>query len=257
MIITSFNVNSIKARLDILQNWLQEFQPDIVLLQETKTVDTDFPILEMEATGYSVAYHGQKSYNGVAILSKHPIKDVSVGIPDFDDDQARYIQAEINNIVVGSVYLPNGNPVDSDKFPYKLRWMDALHAHMKKRLLPCEKPIALGGDFNLVPREIDCYNPEKLRNDAIFHDDALARFYAMKHLGFIDAWEVLHGADAPAFTYWDYVRARFDRDEGLRIDHFLLSASAADMLMACDVDQTPRRKEKPSDHTPIWCKLEH
>lgn len=254
MKIATWNVNSIKARLPRVLEWLSEAGPDVALLQETKTVDEGFPALEIEELGYNIAVCGQKSYNGVAILSKRPIEDVVTRLPgDDDDDQARYIEALIGDTRVASIYLPNGNPVDGPKFPYKLAWMDRLYDHARS-LLAHEDSVVLGGDYNIAPADGDIYDPAAWADDALCRPEARARFRAVLHLGYTEAYRALHSAP-DAYSFWDYQKGRWQRDEGLRIDHLLLSPQAADRLMACDIDKTPRGRERPSDHTPVWCEL--
>ncbi len=254
MKIATFNVNSIKARLPRVLEWLREAAPDVVLLQEIKTVDEGFPELEIGDLGYNIAVHGQKTYNGVAILSKLPIEDVTRGLPgDPGDEQARYIEATIGDLRVASIYLPNGNPVDSEKYPYKLAWMDRLVAHVRDTLLPVEQPFVLGGDYNVIPADPDVYDPGAWAGDALFLPATRSRFRALIHLGLTEAWRALHGE--VGYSFWDYQKGRWARDEGLRIDHFLLSPQAADRLRACEIDKAPRGKEKASDHTPVWCEI--
>ena len=256
MKIATWNVNSIKARLPRVLEWLAEAAPDVALLQEIKTVEDGFPALEIEDLGYNIAICGQKSYNGVAILSKRPLEDVITRLPgDDDDEQARYIEAVVGDVRVASIYLPNGNPVDGPKFPYKLAWMDRLYDHAK-HLLAHEETRVLGGDYNIAPTDGDVYDPPAWADDALCRPEARARFRAILHLGYTEAYRALHGA-AGAYSFWDYQKGRWPRDEGLRIDHLLLSPQAADRLRACDIDKTPRgHSEKPSDHTPVWCELE-
>lgn len=254
MKIATFNVNSIKARLPRVLEWLKEASPDVALLQEIKTVDDAFPALEIEDLGYNVATHGQKTYNGVAILSKQRIEDVVRGLPGDDgDDQARYIEATIGDLRVASIYLPNGNPADSEKLPYKLGWMGRLIAHVRDTLLPAEQPFVLGGDYNVIPTEIDVYDPKAWVGDALFRPEVRTKFRALLHLGLTEAWRALHTEHG--YTFWDYQGGRWPRDEGLRIDHLLLSPQAADRLDACEIDKAPRGKEKASDHTPVWCEI--
>ena len=255
MKIATFNVNSVKARLPRVIEWLIEAAPDVALLQEIKTQTKAFPYLEIEALGYNTAILGQKSYNGVAILSKRPIEDVQEGLPgDPSDDQARYLEATVDGLRVASIYLPNGNPVESDKYPYKLAWMERLIAHVSETLLPSEQPFALGGDYNVIPADGDVYDPAGWADDALCRPDTRANFRALLHLGLTEAWRALHG-EIGEYSFWDYQRGRWPRDEGLRIDHFLLSPHAADRLVACEIDCTPRGKEKASDHTPVWCEI--
>jgi len=254
MKIATFNVNSIRARMPRALEWLAEARPDVALLQEIKIQSEDFPALEFQALGYDVAVHGQKTYNGVAILSRHPMEDIVTGLPGGpDDDQARYIEATVKGVRVCGIYLPNGNPVDSDKFPYKLAWMDRLIAHVRDTLLPAEMPVVLGGDYNVCPTDRDVYDPAGFADDALCRPETRARFRTMLNLGLTEAWRALHSDIG--YSYWDYQRGRWSRDEGLRIDHLLLSPQAADRLVACEIDKGPRGKEKASDHTPVWVEL--
>ena len=255
MKIATWNVNSVRARLPRVLEWLASAAPDVALLQEIKTVAEGFPELEIGDLGYNVAVCGQKSYNGVAILSKPPIEDVLTRLPGDDaDDQARYIEAIVGGVRVASIYLPNGNPVDSPKFPYKLGWMERLYDHVGD-LLGLEEAFVLGGDYNVAPEDRDVYDPAAWAGDALCRPDTRARYRAVVHLGLTDAYRALHPDAAGAYTFWDYQKGRWQRDEGLRIDHLLLSPQAADRLEACDVDRDPRGREKASDHTPVWCEL--
>ena len=254
MKIATWNVNSIKARLPRVLEWLAEAAPDVALLQEIKTVAEGFPELEIGDLGYNTAVVGQKSYNGVAILAKRPIEDVVTALPGDDDDaEARYIEAVVGGVRVASIYLPNGNPVDSHKFPYKLAWMERLYDHARG-LLALEETLVLGGDYNVAPADGDVYDPAAWADDALCRPDSRARFRAILHLGFTEAYRALHPAPG-AYSFWDYQKGRWQRDEGLRIDHLLLSPQAADRLEACDIDRAPRGREKASDHTPVWCEL--
>ncbi len=253
--IATWNVNSIKARLGHLIAWLGDADPDVVLLQETKVTDDLFPRLEVEDAGYNVATHGQKTYNGVAILSKSPIDILATGLPGDDaDEQARYLEAFTGDVRVASIYLPNGNPVDSEKFTYKLDWMERLYAHAGD-LLASEDAIVLGGDYNVVPEDGDVYDPEGWRNDALCRTESRRAFRKIMYLGFTDAFRVVNH-ELGRYTWWDYRGGGWSRDQGVRIDHLLLSPQAADRLKACEIDRKPRGQEKPSDHTPIWCELE-
>ncbi len=258
MKIASWNVNSVKARLPLLLDWLKAFSPDVVLLQELKCQSQAFPMLEVESAGYNVAVFGQKTYNGVAILSKTPLEDVTMGLPgDESDEQARYIEAVTNLgdgvLRVASIYLPNGNPVDTEKFPYKLAWMDRLTDHARN-LLALEEPLVLGGDYNIIPDDRDAHNPEAWGDDALGRPESRQRFRTLVNLGLTDAIRAF--CDAPGeYTYWDYQRGAWQHNHGLRIDHLLLSPQAADRLTASGVDRTPRGWERPSDHTPVWCEI--
>ncbi len=252
--IASWNVNSIKVRLPNLLDWLSSVEPDVVLLQETKSLDRNFPHLELEDRGYNLAVHGQKTYNGVAILSKRPLDEVRIGLPrDDDDPQARYVEAVTGGVRVASIYLPNGNPVATDKFPYKLAWMDRLSAHAET-LLGHEQAVVLAGDYNIIPADRDVYDPQAWRDDALCRVESRARFRTLLYSGYVEAFRALH-PDRRAYTFWDYQAGRWQKGEGLRIDHFLLSPEAADRLEACEIDAGPRGGEKASDHTPIWCTL--
>ncbi|HAA91718.1 MAG TPA: exodeoxyribonuclease III [Rhodospirillaceae bacterium] len=250
MKLATFNVNSIKARLPRVLEWLEETTPDVVVLQEIKCVDEAFPALEIESLGYRTAVHGQKTYNGVAMLSRHEIEDVHRGLPgDPDDEQARYIEGTIKGVRVCGLYLPNGNPTDTDKYPYKLAWMDRLVTHIRDTLLPMEMPVVLGGDYNVCPSDVDCYDPARFANDALCRPETRIRFRSMINLGLTEAWRALH--NEVSYSYWDYMAGRWQKDEGVRIDHWLLSPHAADLLVGCEIDKGPRGKEKASDHTPV------
>ena len=254
MKIATFNVNSIKARLPRVLEWLEDSQPDVAVLQEIKTQNDTFPALEIQALGYEAEVHGQKSYNGVAILSKHPMEDVTCGLPgDDSDDQARYIEATVKGVRVCGLYLPNGNPVNSDKYPYKLAWMERLLAHIRDTLLPTEMPVVIGGDYNCCPTDRDVYDPEDFADDALCRPETRARFRGMINLGLTEAWRALH--NEIGYSYWDYQGGRWQRDEGLRIDHWLLSPQAADRLTACEIERGPRGKETAPDHTPVYVEL--
>ena len=254
MKIASWNVNSVKARLPHLLAFLGAAQPDVLCLQETKCLAAEFPRAEVEALGYHAAVVGQRSYNGVALLSKLPAEAVREGLPGApEDDQARYIEAAFGEVRVASIYLPNGNPVDTDKFSYKLAWMERLNAHARE-LLRDESPFVLAGDYNICPADEDSYDPAAFRNDALCRPESRSRFRALVHLGLYDAFRLFH-REPHRYTYWDYQAGRWNRDEGLRIDHLLLSPQAADRVVACDIDKTPRGRERASDHTPIWCEL--
>ena len=252
--VATWNVNSIKARLPNILDWLRTAAPDIVLLQELKCETAAFPALEIEDLGYNLAVHGQKSWNGVAILSKRPIEDVERGLPgDESDLQARYIEATVDDLRVASLYLPNGNPVDSDKYPYKLAWMDRLHDRIAT-LLETEQAFVLGGDYNVIPEAADVHDPAGWAEDALFKPETRCRFRALLHLGLIEAYRALH-PEPGAFTYWDYQGRAWPADRGVRIDHFLLSPQAADRLIDCRIDKEPRGRSKASDHTPVLCAL--
>ncbi len=259
MRIATFNVNSIKARLPRVLDWLRDFAPDVALLQEIKTVDEAFPRLEIEDLGYNVETHGQKTYNGVAILSKTPLEVAETRLPgEPEDEQARYIEATTETAAgrlrVASIYLPNGNPVDSDKFTYKLAWLDRLIDHTRDSLLPTETPIVLGGDYNVIPDARDVHDADAWADDALFRPESRARFRTLLNLGMTEAWRSLH-QEAGQFSFWDYQGGAWQKDEGVRIDHLLLSPQAADRLVEAQIDRKPRGKEKASDHTPVWIQL--
>jgi exodeoxyribonuclease III len=252
--VATWNVNSIKVRLPHLLAWIEAAKPDVVCLQEIKCLAEDFPALELRGLGYHVEALGQRTYNGVALLSREAPKDVMRGLPgDAADDQARYIEATVGDVRVASIYLPNGNPVETDKYPYKLAWMRRL-AMRARALLDTEQPVVLAGDYNVCPTDDDVYDPEGWRDDALCKRESRAAFRVLPNLGYVDAFRALH-AEPHRYTFWDYQAGRWNRDEGLRIDHLLLSPQAADRLEQCEIDKTPRGKDKASDHTPIWCAI--
>jgi len=257
--IASWNVNSVKVRLPHLLDFLKSAQPDVLCLQEIKCLADDFPRLEIHALGYRVECIGQRAYNGVALISKEPPRDVQCGLPGAEEDeQARYIEASFagaggEDVRVGSLYLPNGNPIGTDKFTYKLRWMERLHGHAQE-LLRTEMPFVLAGDYNICPSDEDLYDSVAMRDDALCQPESRARFRALLYLGLTDAYRVFH-REPHKYTFWDYQAGRWNRDEGLRIDHLLLSPQATDRIAACDIDKSPRGKDRASDHTPIWCEL--
>ncbi|MDO8606089.1 MAG: exodeoxyribonuclease III [Phaeospirillum sp.] len=252
--IATWNVNSVRARLPNLLDWLGSFQPDTLLLQETKCQDDDFPVFEIEAAGYHAAIHGQKSYNGVAILSKRPAIDVVHRLPGNDaDEQARYMEATVDGIRLASLYLPNGNPTPGDKYDYKLGWMNRLVSHAKG-LLASDHPVILAGDYNVCPTDDDVYDPAGWRDDALCRPQSRALFRQLLNLGLTEAFRSLH-PEKGRYSFWDYQAGAWPRDQGLRIDHLLLSPQAADRLVACDIDKTPRGRDKASDHTPVWVEL--
>ncbi len=258
MKIATWNVNSIKVRKEIVSDWLREAEPDVVCLQEIKCVDDAFPKKAFEDLNYNVLVHGQKTYNGVAILSKYPIEDHMIGLPgDKSDDQARYaeivVSGESSPVRVGGLYLPNGNPAPGPKYDYKLAWMDRLYDHAAG-LLANEEPFLLIGDYNIIPHEDDVHDAEAWREDALFRRESRTKFNRMVHLGLTDAYRALH-EDAHQYTFWDYQAGAWQKNNGIRIDHLLLSPQAADLLTGSGIDAHVRGWEKPSDHVPVWCEL--
>ena len=259
MKIASFNINGVKARLPALLDWLKTAEPDVAVLQEIKSIDENFPRMEIEDLGYNVETHGQKSFNGVAILSKRPIEDVTRGLPgDDDDEQARWIEATISGdgaaVRVCGLYLPNGNPAPGPKYDYKLAWMERLHARAEE-LLATEEIALMAGDYNVIPQAEDVHDPSRWVDDALYLPETRAAFRRLLSLGLTDAFRALNAAPG-AYTFWDYQGGAWRKDEGIRIDHFLLTPQAADRLRACEIDKGPREGEKPSDHTPIWVELD-
>jgi len=253
MLIASWNVNSIRARLEHLKTWLATMNPDVLLLQELKA--TEFPTALFKDLGYSSAAVTQKSYNGVAILSRHPLEVVSTAlIGDDADSHARFLEVLIRDIRIANIYLPNGNPVGTDKFLYKLAWMDRLQEQLQ-RWLQSGVPTLVGGDFNVIPEDIDCHKPASWMRDALFQPEARVRYRAWLEMGYVDAFRSLHPAETGCFTFWDYFRNAFEHNRGIRIDHLLLSPSLAQRLESCEIDRGPRGLEKPSDHTPIYVRL--
>jgi exodeoxyribonuclease-3 len=259
MRIATWNINSIKQRMDNLAAWLSERQPDLVCLQETKCTDEAFPREPLEALGYNVAVHGQKTFNGVAVLSKFPLDEVTARLPGDDADlHARFLEAVVSTsggaLRVATVYLPNGNPPDTEKYSYKINWMDRLIDYARERLR-LEEPLVLAGDFNVIPSELDARQPARWVGDALFLPCTRARFRALCNLGLTDA--VRAGCEGPGpFTFWDYQAGAWQKNDGIRIDHLLLSPQAADRLLAAGVDKHVRAWEKPSDHVPVWADFE-
>jgi exodeoxyribonuclease-3 len=259
MRVATWNVNSLNARMEPVTQWLRDFAPDVLCMQEIKMVDQAFPHLEFSALGYNAAVHGQKSYNGVAILSKRPMEDVTPRLPgDEADDHARYIEAVImgNKRVarIASIYLPNGNPAPGEKYDYKLGWMDRLTTHARK-LLAFEEPLILAGDYNVIPSEHDVYDASAWTKDALFLPTTRAHFRTLLNLGFTDAIRACH-AEPGLYTFWDYQAGAWQKNHGIRIDHMLLSPQAADLLKSSGIDSRPRSWEKPSDHVPVWCDID-
>ena len=255
MKIATWNVNSIRVRTPHLIRWLESASPDVVCLQETKVTDEQFPEKVLSECGYHSVYTGQKTYNGVAILAKEKAKVEEVKLPGGDGDaEARYLQVKINNVRIGSIYLPNGNPTAGPKFPYKLSWMRRLVDHAQE-LLRFEEPLVLCGDYNICPTNEDTYDPEGFADDAVCHPLSRQLYRELTNSGFVDALRVFNSAP-DLYTYWDYQAGRWNKDQGLRIDHFLVSPEAADLLAAASVDKQPRGWTKPSDHTPVVCEFD-
>jgi exodeoxyribonuclease-3 len=258
MIITTWNINGIKARLEAALAYLRQHIPDVVCLQEIKSVDEAFPKSAFEDLGYNVATQGQKGFHGVALLSKHRLEDVTRGLPGDDQDQhSRWIEALVplgdRMVRVVSLYLPNGNPIGTEKFAYKLAWMKRMTARAA-RLLEDEVPLVLAGDFNVIPEPVDAKRPEAWVNDALFQPESRAAWRALLNLGFTDATRACHPGPG-VYTFWDYQAGAFQKDDGIRIDHILLSSQAADLLSSSGIDRATRATEKPSDHVPVWVKL--
>ncbi len=258
MKIATFNINGIKARAQALPDWLDSARPDVVLLQEIKSLDRNFPRELFEDRGYNVETHGQKGFNGVAILSKYPLEDVTRGLPgDPDDEQARWIEATVigdRALRLCGLYLPNGNPRPGPKFDYKLAWMDRLRARAAD-LLTAEEPALMAGDFNVIPQADDAADPDAWRDDALFHPDTRAAWRRVLNLGYTDAFRAR--TQGPGhYSFWDYQAGAWPRNNGIRIDHFLLTPQAADLLRDCQIDAGVRGGDKPSDHVPVWIDLD-
>jgi exodeoxyribonuclease-3 len=247
--VASWNVNSVRARIDHVKDWLKVQAPDVLLLQELKT--PEFPSEIFTELGYQSASVTQKAYNGVAVLSRHPLETVSIALGgDTTDTHARFLEVKIAGIRFANIYLPNGNPVGSEKFDYKLAWMDRL---MKQMILwqGDGVPTLIGGDYNVIPEDIDCHKPASWIRDALFQPEPRERYRSMLELGYTDAFRSLHPDETGQFTFWDYFRQAFEHNRGIRIDHFLLSPELKARLKSCVIDKVPRQLERPSDHTPI------
>lgn len=254
MKIATWNVNSIRARLTRVVDWLGAAKPDVALLQELKCVDEAFPREAIEDLGYNALTRGQKTYNGVAILSRSPIDEIARALPGDDaDDEARYLEAFTAGVRVASVYVPQGQVVGSERFDFKLRFLDRLAAHART-MLASEEAFVIGGDLNVAPHDGDVFDAAALDGEVCFHPDERARFRRLINLGLTDAIHALH-PEAGNFSYWDYRAGAWTKDQGLRIDHLLLSPQAADRLNAAEVDRGPRGLDGCSDHAPVWCEL--
>tara|TARA_R110002167_G_scaffold4572_1_gene21444 strand:- start:16960 stop:17739 length:780 start_codon:yes stop_codon:yes gene_type:complete len=257
MKIATFNINGVKARIDGLTTWLADSAPDVAVLQEIKSVDAGFPRQALEDLGYNVETHGQKGFNGVAILSKFPLEDVTRGLPgDDSDEQARWIEATVvgqKALRICGLYLPNGNPAPGPKYDYKLAWMDRLFARAQD-LLSHEEPALMCGDYNIIPQPQDAARPDAWANDALFRPQSRAAFRRILNLGYTEAFRARQ-TEAGHYSFWDYQAGAWDRNDGIRIDHFLLTPQCADLLRDCWIEKDLRGREKPSDHVPVWVDL--
>ncbi|PRX99268.1 exodeoxyribonuclease-3 [Pontibacter ummariensis] len=255
MKIATYNVNGIGARLPVLLRWLREAKPDVVCLQELKAPQERFPAEALQQEGYHAVWHGQKSWNGVAILARGAEPKLTRrGLPgDPEDEQSRYIEATVKEVLIGCLYLPNGNPAPGPKFDYKLQWFERLSAHAHE-LLSSGVPVILAGDYNVIPTDLDAYKPERLIDDALFRPATRSAFHALLAQGWTDAVRTTYPSDR-VYTFWDYFRNAFDRDAGMRIDHLLLSPQLVSRLVTAGVDRNVRGWEKTSDHAPVWIEL--
>ena len=255
MKIATYNVNGVNGRLPVLLRWLDEAKPDVVCLQELKAPDEKFPLQAIQDAGYHAIWHGQKSWNGVAILSRsEAIKETRRGLPgDPDDTHSRYIEASVGDIIIGCLYLPNGNPAPGPKLEYKMRWFERLTQHAAE-LMASGKPVVLVGDYNVMPTELDVYKPERWVDDALFRPEVRAAFKTLVAQGWTDALRTLYPTET-IYTFWDYFRNAYGRNAGLRIDHFLLSPKVAKRLTAAGVNRDVRGWEKSSDHAPVWIEV--
>ncbi|MBF6610048.1 MAG: exodeoxyribonuclease III [Chryseobacterium sp.] len=254
MKIATYNVNGVNGRLPVLLRWLEEAQPDVVCLQELKAPQEKFPLEAIQNAGYHALWHGQKSWNGVAILSKEQAEERRRGLEGEEDDlQSRYLEAKIGKLIIGCLYLPNGNPYPGPKFEYKLRWMERLKARAEL-LITSGKPVILAGDFNVIPEEKDVYKPERWVNDALFRTEVRESFQELQNQGWSDALRELYPEEI-IYTFWDYFRNAYQRNAGLRIDHFLLSPAVKNQLEKVVVDSHVRGWEKTSDHAPVWIQI--
>jgi exodeoxyribonuclease III len=258
MRIATFNINGVKARAEAVTTWLDDTKPDVALLQEIKSQDEGFPRALFEERGYRVETHGQKGFNGVAILSRLPLEDVTRGLPEDDsDEQARWIEATVigsRAVRVCDLYLPNGNPAPGPKYDYKLAWMERLKARAAG-LLASEEPVIMAGDYNVIPQTEDAKRPEVWREDALFRPESRAAFRRIVNLGYTEAFRARVSGPGH-YSFWDYQAGAWDRDDGIRIDHLLLSPQAADLLNDCWIDKEVRGRDKPSDHVPVWVDLD-
>jgi exodeoxyribonuclease-3 len=254
--LATYNLNGIRARLPRLLDWLKREQPDVACLQELKCADESLPIADIEAAGYGAVWHGQKGFNGVAILARGDSPGLRhVGLPgDPDDSHSRYIEAEVGGLIVASIYLPNGNPVGTEKFDYKLRWMERLRDRADA-LLTLERPVVLAGDFNVVPEDRDVFSVKATEHDALLQPETRAQWRRLLAQGWTDALRAFHPGEDKLYTFWDYTAGCWQRDAGFRIDHLLCSPEASDQLIGAGVDRWARGEEKASDHAPTWITL--
>lgn len=257
MKLATYNLNGIRARLPRFLEWIEREQADIICLQELKCADESLPIADIEGAGYGAVWHGQKGFNGVAVLAKGDTPQLRrIGLPgDPDDTHSRYIEAEVGGIIVGSLYLPNGNPVGTDKFDYKIRWMQRLRDHAAQ-LLDEERTAILCGDWNVVPEDRDVFSVQATRHDAVMQPEARQIWRTILHQGWTDALRMLNPAEDKLYTFWDYTAGCWQRDLGFRLDHLLCSPEAADRLRGAGVDKWARGQEKASDHAPTWIELD-
>lgn len=264
MKIATFNINGVKARINALSDWIDDAAPDVAILQEIKSVDEGFPREIFEDKGYNVETHGQKGFNGVAILSKFPLEDVTRGLPGaenagregVDDEEARYIEATVvgeKAVRICGLYLPNGNPAPGPKYDYKLRWMERLYARAQELLL-LEEPALMAGDYNIIPQSEDAARPDAWREDALFRPESRDAYRRIQNLGFTEAFR-MREPGAGHYSFWDYQAGAWDKNDGIRIDHFLLTPQCADLLNNCWIESDVRGREKPSDHVPVWVDL--
>ena len=255
MKLATYNVNGINGRLPVLLRWLAQSKPDVVCLQELKAPQDKFPIDAIQKAGYGAIWHGQKSWNGVAILARgRQLEETRRGLPrDSEDSQSRYIEGTTDGMVIGCLYLPNGNPAPGPKFDYKLEWFERLTNHAKN-LFAFDQPVVLAGDYNVIPTDLDAYKPERWVKDALFFPESRAAYQKLLDQGWTDAIRTLHPKDA-IYTFWDYFRNAYARNAGIRIDHFLLNGPAAKRLVAAGVEREVRGWEKTGDHAPTWITL--
>lgn len=259
MNIVTWNINGVRARINVLVQWLNEYNPDVVLLQEIKSINETFPEEAVEECGYNIYLHGQKGFNGVALLSKLPLEDVVCGLEgDENDTQARWIEAtlvtEKSAVHVCNLYLPNGNPVPGDKYDYKLAWMNRLY-HRAQALLELEEPVLIAGDYNVIPAPQDAKNISRWTDDALYLLESRKSFRRILNAGYVDAFRIMYPEQQDAYSFWDYTGGSWEKNNGIRIDHVLLNSYCADKLQQCHIQSNMRAVEKPSDHVPVWCQL--